>query len=148
MTYSKLMGAVLGAVLGGALATGALAAEYKIVDSTIPASLTGKAGDPVNGKKLVINKKKGNCLACHNLPIPEQQFHGNVGPDLTSVGSYLSEAELRMRLVNAKVLSPDTIMPAFLVVPKTRVLKKFQGKTILKAQEIEDIISYLKTLKG
>ncbi len=148
MTYSTLTGAVLGAVLSGALVVSAQAGEYKIVNSTIPASLTGKAGNPANGKKLVINRKKGNCLACHVMPIPEQQFHGEIGPDLTSVGRYLSDAELRMRLADPKVLNPDTIMPSFLKVPTTRVLKKFKGKTILKAQEVEDIIAYLKTLKG
>jgi sulfur-oxidizing protein SoxX len=148
MTYSKLTGAVLGAVLCGALVAGAQAGEYKIVNSTIPASLTGKAGDPANGKKLAISKKKGNCLACHVMPIPEQQFHGEIGPNLSGVAGYMSEAELRMRLVDPKVLNPDTIMPSFLKVSTNRVLKKFQGKTILKAQEVEDIIAYLKTLKG
>ncbi len=148
MTYSKLTGAVLGAVLCGALVTGAQAGEYKVVNSTIPASLTGKAGDPANGKKLAISKKMGNCLACHVMPIPEQQFHGEIGPNLSGVASYMSEAEMRMRMVDPKVLNPDTIMPSFLKVAKNRVLKKFQGKTILKAQDVEDIIAYLKTLKG
>jgi len=148
MAYSTLTGAVLGAVLCGALVTSAHAGEYTIVNSTIPASLTGKAGNPANGKKLAISKKKGNCLACHVMPIPEQQFHGEIGPDLTSVASYMSDAELRMRLVDPKILNPDTIMPSFLKEPKTRVMKKFRGKTILKAQEVEDIIAYLKTLKG
>ena len=148
MAYSKLTGAVLGAALCGALVTSAHAGEYTIVNSTVPASLTGKAGDPAKGKKLAISKKKGNCLACHIMPIPEQQFHGEVGPDLSSVASYMSEAELRMRIVDPKVINPDTIMPAFLKEAKTRVLKKFKGKTILKAQEVEDIIAYLKTLKG
>ena len=153
MTYSKLTGVVFGAILCGALVTsvhvkGSRAGEYKIVNSTIPASLTGKAGDAANGRKLSYNKKKGNCLACHVMPIPEQQFHGEIGPDLTGVASYLSEPEMRMRLVDPKVLNPDTIMPSFLKVHTTRVLKKFVGKTILKAQEVEDIIAYLKTLKG
>ncbi len=148
MAYSKLTGAVLGAVLCGALATSVHAGEYKIVNSTIPASLTGKAGDPANGMKLAISKKKGNCLACHVMPIPKQQFHGEIGPSLNGVASYMSEGEMRLRLVDPKVLNPDTIMPSFLKVAKNRVLKKFQGKTILKAQEVEDIIAYLKTLKG
>ena len=148
MTYSTLTGVVLGAFLCGALVTGAQAGQYTIVNSTIPASLTGKTGDPVKGRKLVINRKKGNCLACHVMPIPEQQFHGDIGPDLSSVASHLTEAELRMRVVDPKILNPDTIMPSFLKEPKTRVMKKFKGKTILKAQEVEDVIAYLMTLKG
>jgi len=147
MTYSTLTGAILGAVLCGALVTSAHAGEYKIVNSTIPASLTGKAGDPANGKKLAISRKKGNCLACHVMPIPEQQFHGEVGPDLSDVASYMTEAEMRMRVVDPKVINPDTIMPSFLKVPTNRVLKKFQGKTIISDQDVEDIIAYMMTLK-
>lgn len=148
MTYRTLVGALTGVVLGGALVSGAVAAEYKVVNDTIPKSLTGKAGDAKNGRKLAINKKKGNCLACHAMPIPEQQFHGEVGPDISDVGANLKASEMRMRLVNPKVLNPDTIMPSFLIPGKTRVLKKFAGKAILKPQEIEDIIAYLTTLKG
>ncbi len=123
--------------------------KYKIVDnSSIPASLTGKPGDPKNGRKVVIHRKKGNCLACHKMPIPEQPFHGEVGPDLAGVGSRLSEGELRLRLVDPKVINPDTIMPAFYKADGFhRVMKKFKGKTILTAQEIEDVVAYLKTLK-
>ena len=123
--------------------------KYKVVDgNSIPKSLTGKAGDAVAGKKLAVHRKKGNCLACHVMPIPEEQFHGEIGPDLSDAGSNYSEAELRMRLVDPKVLNPDTIMPAFLKADGHDVLKKFKGKTILKAQDIEDIIAYLMTLKG
>ena len=148
MTYRTLVGALTGVVLGGALVSGAVAAEYKVVKNTIPKSLTGKAGDPKNGRKLAINKKKGNCLACHVMPIPEQQFHGEVGPDLSEVGANLTVPEMRMRLVDPKVLNEGTIMPSFLKAGKTRVIKKFAGKTILSPQEIEDVIAYLVTLKG
>mgnify|MGYP003959142977 CR=1 FL=1 len=148
MTYRTILSTAVGAVLCGALFTSADAAEYMIVDDTIPASLTGKAGDAVAGKKLAVHRKKGNCLACHVMPIPEEQFHGEIGPDLSDAGSNYSEAELRMRLVDPKVLNPDTIMPAFLKADGHDVLKKFKGKTILKAQDIEDIIAYLMTLKG
>jgi sulfur-oxidizing protein SoxX len=148
MTYRTILSTLAGAVLCGALVTSANAAEYTVVDNTIPASLTGKAGDPVAGKKLAVQRKKGNCLACHVMPIPEEQFHGEVGPDLSNVGSNYTEAELRMRLVDPKVLNPDTIMPAFLKPGTHDVLKKFKGKTIIKAQDIEDIIAYLMTLKG
>lgn len=123
--------------------------EYQVVDgSSIPASLTGKAGDPVSGRKLSVNRKKGNCLACHKLPIPEQQFHGDVGPDLAGVASRYNEGEIRLRVVNSKVVNQDTIMPAFYRADGFhRVLKKFQGKSILSAPEVEDIIAYLTTLK-
>ncbi len=149
MKYQLLIGAVLGAALTGAIAAGsANAVEYKIVEDTVPQSLTGKPGDPANGKKTAINRRKGNCLACHDMPIPEQADHGQVGPPLLGVGSRLSEAELRMRVIDSKVINPDTIMPAFYrSTGLHRVLKKWQGKTIVSAQEVEDIVAYLMTLK-
>jgi sulfur-oxidizing protein SoxX len=148
MSYRIILSTIIGLAFFGSLQTSSNAHEYKIVNDTIPVSLTGVPGDPVKGKKLVINRKKGNCLACHAMPIPEQQFHGEVGPDLNGVGSRLSEAELRLQLVNSKALNPETIMPAFHKVALNRVLKKFKGKTILGAQEIEDILAYLVTIKS
>ena len=122
--------------------------KYEVKDDAIQASLTGKAGDAANGKKLAINRKKGNCLACHAMPIPEQAFHGNIGPDLKGVGSRYEAGELRLRVVDSKVVNEDTIMPAFYrEVGLHRVLKKFKGKTVLAAQEVEDIVAYLTTLK-
>lgn len=122
---------------------------YKIVDGhSIPKSLTDKPGDPTNGRKVAIHRKKGNCLACHQMPIPEQQFHGNIGPDLAGVASRYTEAELRLRVVNPKVVNEDTIMPAFYKNDGfNAVHKKFKGKTVLSAQEVEDVVAYLKTLK-
>jgi sulfur-oxidizing protein SoxX len=121
---------------------------YTIVDGAIPQSLTGKPGDPVAGRKIVINRKLGNCLGCHVMPIPEQPDHGTVGTDLHGVGSRWSEGELRLRIVNPKVINPATVMPAFYRVDGLRrVAKKFQGKPILTAQQVEDVVAYLKTLK-
>jgi sulfur-oxidizing protein SoxX len=122
--------------------------KYQINNDAIATSLTGKAGDPVNGKKLAINRKKGNCLACHSMPIPEQAFHGNIGPDLKGISSQYSEGQLRLRMVNPKILNSETIMPAFYKADGfNRVMKKFAGKTIITAQEVEDIVAYLMTLK-
>lgn len=122
--------------------------KYDINDDAIAASLTGKAGDPANGKKIATNRKKGNCLACHSMPIPEQAFHGNIGPDLKGVADRYSEGELRLRVVDSKTVNSDTIMPAFYRdTGFIRVMKKFEGKTVLSAQEVEDVVAYLMTLK-
>lgn len=151
MKHFKLLSAAAGVLFAGTLAVNAQAADmvkFKIVDETIPASLTGKPGDAANGKKVVIGRKKGNCLACHIMPIPEEQFHGLTGPDLHGVGDRMDEAELRMRIVDPKIIDSDTMMPSFYrTADLHRVLKKFEGKTILSAQEVEDVVAYLMTLK-
>jgi len=122
--------------------------SYTIVDDmAINEPLTDTAGDVANGRKLAVNRKKGNCLACHVMPISEQSFHGETAPSLYGVGNRLSEGELRLQLVNSKVTNENTMMPSFYrVTGYNRILKKFDGKTILSAQEVEDIVAYLKTL--
>lgn len=153
MRLSALAAMAIGVALSVSVGTHAVEAaelvKYKVVDETsIPKSLTGKAGDPTNGRKLAINRKKGNCLACHVMPIPEQQFHGNLGPDLSGVAERYSAGELRLRLVDPKIVNEDTIMPSFYKnTGFTAVLKKFKGKTVISAQDVEDIVAYLKTLK-
>ena len=139
------------AMVAGLCATAAAEelAAFKVVDeSSIPASLTGKPGDAAKGRDVVINRKQGNCLGCHEMPIPEQSFHGKVGPDLAGVAGRYSEGEIRLRVVDPKVLNAATIMPAFYRIEGLhRVDKKFAGKPILSAAEVEDVVAYLMTLK-
>jgi sulfur-oxidizing protein SoxX len=118
-------------------------------DGAVAASLTGVVGDAANGRKVFINRKKGNCLACHvNSDIPEQSFHGEIGPSLDGVAERYETANLRGILVNSKNTFEGSIMPSFYREKNgVRPLKKFAGKTILTAQQIEDVLAYLKTLK-
>ncbi len=125
-------------------------ADVKIVDTAVAESLTGVPGDPANGRKVFANRKQGNCLACHaNADMSEMLFHGEIGPALDGVGERYDAAFLRALLVNSKEVFEGTIMPAFYVDNSTlrRVMSKFDGKTILTAQQVEDVIAYLLTLK-
>lgn len=145
--------AAVAAVAMTAFAGTASAAEmvkYKVVDnSAIPASLTGKPGNAAEGKKVFISRKLGNCLACHQVSVlAKEPFPGNIGPSLDGVASRYSEGELRLRIVNPKVINGGTIMPAFYRVEGMhRVLDPFKGKPILTAQQVEDVVAFLKTLK-
>jgi len=130
------------------LSTAVSAHDYKVVNGAINSSLTGSAGDAAKGKETAIHRKKGNCLACHQMPIPEQQFHGEIGPSLVGVASRYSEGEIRARVVDPKLANPDTIMPAFHKwTGLLRVIDKFKGKPILSAEDVEDVVAYLMTLK-
>jgi len=113
-------------------------------------SLTGSAGDAANGRKIFANRKQGNCLACHaNSEMSEHAFHGEVGPNLDGVASRWSEAQLRTIVVNAKaVFTAETVMPGFYSLDVgADVRKDLIGKTILSAEQVEDVVAYLATLK-
>jgi L-cysteine S-thiosulfotransferase len=121
---------------------------YAIVDDAIPASLTGKPGDAAQGRAIVANRQVGLCLLCHSGPIPEERFQGDLAPDLRGAGARWSEGQLRLRLVDASRLNPATIMPPYYRSDGlTRVAANFRGKPILSAEQIEDVLAYLGTLK-
>ena len=122
--------------------------KYKVVDEeSIPKSLTGKPGDPAKGKKWAIAGRLGHCIACHVMPVDEP-YMGEVGPSLVGVASRYSAGELRLLIVNPKVVNEDTMMPAFYRADGLhRVRKKFVGTTMLSAAQVEDIVAYLMTLK-
>jgi sulfur-oxidizing protein SoxX len=149
-----MTGGVVGAMLSAAVlcVTPACAEDalrpFTIVGDAIPASLTGAKGDAARGKTIVLNRQVGLCLLCHSGPFPEERFQGNMAPDLKGAGARWSEGELRLRLVDARKLNPDTIMPPYYVVDgMNRVSRSFRGKPILTAEQIEDVVAFLATLK-
>jgi sulfur-oxidizing protein SoxX len=117
---------------------------------TMDQSLTGQAGDPVRGRAIAADARKGNCIICHAMPMPESSAgaFGDIGPSLAGVGSRLSASALRQRIVDPRVLSADTVMPSYFATSGfTRVQAGYVGKTILSAQEVEDLVAYLASLK-
>ena len=122
---------------------------WKIEDYAINSPFGGMKGNAKRGRKIVINRDKGNCLACHQCPIPEESFHGTIGPPLNGIASRLNEGQIRLRVADEQKVIPTTIMPGFYKNPKEnyRVDDQYWGKPILSAQEAEDVIAYLMTLK-
>jgi len=121
---------------------------FTVVGDTIPASLTGAPGDAERGMKIVTNRQVGLCLLCHAGPYPQERFQGTMAPDLTGAGARWNEGQLRLRMVDAARINPQTIMPPYYRTEGlTRVAPGFRAKTILSAEQIEDVVAYLKTLK-
>ena len=119
-----------------------------LADDSITDSLTGAKGDPSRGRAIVANRQVGLCLLCHSGPFPEERFQGDLAPDLKGVASRLSEAQIRARIVDPSRANPSTIMPAYYKKDGlSRVASAFQGKTILTAEQIEDVVAYLATLR-
>jgi len=140
------------AIMAASAATAGTVApdSVPIEDMAMAQSLTGVAGDPAAGREAFADRKKGNCLACHaNTDLQEELFHGEVGPVLDGVADRWNEAELRAIVVNSKdVFGDQTIMPGFYTMKVgVNVDEEFAGKTILSAQEVEDVVAYLLTLK-
>lgn len=121
---------------------------YTIEDREIKSSLTGAPGDAARGRRIVVERQKGLCLLCHTGPFPEERFQGDLAPSLAGAGSRNSEGALRLRLVDSTKVNPQTIMPSYYRVEDLRrVAPAFAGKPILTAEEIEDVIAFLVTLR-
>jgi sulfur-oxidizing protein SoxX len=123
---------------------------YRVVDDTIAASLTGQAGDAGRGALLMQQRQKSLCVLCHSGPFPDAHLQGTIAPDLTGVASRLSAAQLRLRIVDMKRLNPQSVMPTYYAIVGeggARVAANWRGKPILNAEEIEDLVAYLQTLK-
>jgi sulfur-oxidizing protein SoxX len=138
--------------LAAALLTpGAIGAQalrpYAVEGDAIPEPLTNTRGDVTRGRALVVDRTS-TCILCHNGPFPEQKFQGDVAPSLSGTGSRWSEGQLRLRLVDGLRLNAATIMPSYYRVDGlTRVSPALRGKPILSAEQIEDIVAYLITLR-
>lgn len=141
--------AVLAFCASSAFANEIKPTDVKYEDGAIMASVSGTPGDAAAGRETFANRKQGNCLACHaNSEWAELGFHGEVAPPLDGAADRWSEAELRGIVSNAKMIFEGTIMPAFYIDSGyERPLGKFEGKSILTAQQVEDVVAYLMTLK-
>lgn len=115
---------------------------------SIDRSLTGVKGDAARGRAIVADRHLGLCLLCHSGPFPEQRFQGNLAPDLRGVGSRLSEGELRLRIVDSSRLNPDTLMPPYYrTTDLHRVAPAYRDKSVLTAQQVEDVVAFLASLR-
>ena len=114
----------LAAALLASTALGALPAPTLAADT---------AADITAGKAVVFDRKKGNCLACHD--IAGGSLTGNVGPALNNMKARFPDRKLlRQRIYDEMHFNPRTVMPPF-------------GRNkILTDHEIDQVVDYLLTL--
>jgi sulfur-oxidizing protein SoxX len=123
--------------------------QWQVTNYAIEQPLCGYTGNAERGKAIASDGSKGNCLACHQLPIEGIEAYGTIGPPLAGIGSRQSEGFIRLRVVDTRNINPMSIMPGFYRDPKliNRPGKPYIGRTFLSAQQVEDVIAYLVTLK-
>ncbi|MDN3920414.1 sulfur oxidation c-type cytochrome SoxX [Roseateles violae] len=130
--------------LSGAVA----AAGVEVVGDAIPQPLDGLAGDALRGRAIVASRQQGLCLLCHSAPIPEERFQGTLAPSLAGAGARWSAGQLRLKLADGRRLNPDSIMPAYYSEEGLQqVGRAWQGRTLFTAQQLEDVLAYLLSLK-
>lgn len=123
---------------------------WQVENFAIKQPLGGLRGDPARGRAIAGDQHRGNCLACHALPIPEEQFFGNLGPPLIGIGARQSVGMLRLHVVDQSRFNPETVMPGYYRPPQQlhRVATALRGRTWLTAQEVEDVVAYLASLQS
>lgn len=120
---------------------------FTVVDDAIPEPLTSTPGDAARGRALALDRSKGNCVTCHQLPL-RADFQGDLGPPLAGVAERYSIGELRLRIVDSKRINPESNMPSYHRVDGlTAVRRDWVGRPMLTAQEVEDLLAYLMTLR-
>ncbi len=134
-------------MLASSMPVAAESLDDMIVDDRIESRLTDQPGRVEAGRAVFVDRQTGHCLLCHAVVRIDEPFKGNVGPDL-SCGSPLSEAQLRLRLVDSTRINPQTVMPSYYRVEGlTQVANDYQGRPVLAAQQIEDLIAFVRSLR-
>jgi len=123
-----------------------LASALRIEGDAVPEPLNGVGGDPVRGHQVFVSREEGHCVLCHQIDGLEAEFQGNVGPDLTGIGTRLTAGQIRYRIVDAQSVWPDTVMPSYYRTGGLRqVGQAYRGSPALTAEQIEDIVAFLET---
>lgn len=139
---------VAGALIVGTVARGDASSPPASADTEAPPLAISRAADAANGRKIVLDRRKGLCLLCHSGPFPEERFQGNLAPSLAGAGSRWNAGQLRFRLMDSARLNPQTVMPPYYRIEGlNQVAPAFRGRTILSAEEIEDVVAFLASLR-
>ena len=120
--------------------------SFEVVGDSVPNPLGGRVGVAQRGEKI-IQTRDGQCTLCHAIPGFKGQV-GNLGPLLEGVGTRLTSGQIRLRIINSSLLNTQTIMPSYYKVQGLEnVDPKWRGIPIMNEQQIEDVVTYLVSLK-
>lgn len=124
-----------------------LSSRLALATDTLP-PLVQLTASPAEGKRLFVQREAGHCVLCHQVAGLDAPFQGNLGPELTGVGSRLTAAQIRLRIVDASRLNPDTIMPPYYRREGLeQVAEAYRGSTVLSAEQIEHLVAWLASLE-
>jgi L-cysteine S-thiosulfotransferase len=130
------------------VAVGAPIMPYRVVDDGIPTALTEQLGDVARGRDIATNRQIGMCPLCHQLPSTTDRFHGDIATSLAGAGARWTVPQLRLRIVDSRRVNADSVMPSYYKSSGfTRVGTNWRDKPILDAQQIEDVVAWLASLK-
>lgn len=138
-------------VLAGLILAGACGAPLTGTSASGPdtalagaASLTGNPGDPVRGLDIFVSREAGHCILCHAIEGLDIGSQGNVGPELTGIGTRLTPDQIRYRIIDARRIWPQTVMPPYYRTEGLRqVGQAYQGRPVLSEEQIEDLVAFL-----
>lgn len=117
-------------------------------DPPLPSSLTGYPGNAERGLALMRDSSLPSCVICHRISSLPDRDQGELGPPLDGVANRYDAEQLRQRIIDARVVVPDTIMPPYYSTEGlSRVGEEWAGQTIYSAEDVEDIVAYLLTLR-
>ena len=134
-------------VLAGCGTAGEAPRTYAASRDALPEPLTTVPGDATRGREIVVGRD-GACLLCHVIPASDERFMGNVGPPLAGIGARFTAAQLRLRVADPRRVNPEAVMPSYYeAYGLSQVALPYRGKTLLTAQQIEDVVAYLATLR-
>ncbi|MEX2481731.1 MAG: sulfur oxidation c-type cytochrome SoxX [Gammaproteobacteria bacterium] len=140
--------ATLAGCLAAAQGPAAELEPYSVRGDAVPEALGALRGDAARGRAIVLDRRRGNCLICHRVPVDDEAFQGEIGPPLAGVGSRLDAGQIRLRLIDQSRLNPATIMPPYYCISGlTDVAPEYRGRPALPAQAIEDVVAWLATLQ-
>jgi sulfur-oxidizing protein SoxX len=124
--------------------------DWEVQDYEIREPLGGLVGVPERGARIASDQHAGNCYACHVLPLAADEFYGNLGPPLAGIASRQSVGMIRLHVVDQTRFNPETVMPGYYrrFEQLNRVAEKFRGRTYLTAQQVEDVVAWLATLRA